>query len=98
METHINQSDIGTFQTLHPDAKGRITLGKLAKGVSSFHVTQQENGKILLEPYVEIPQHEQWLFNNKATMAGVLRGIKDAAEGRVHDLGSFVQYAEDDVK
>jgi hypothetical protein len=39
--------------TVRPDAKGRIALGALAKGVSSFRV-QEENGKLILEPYVEI--------------------------------------------
>jgi hypothetical protein len=43
--------------TVRPDAKGRIALGALAKGVSSFRV-HQENGRLILEPYVEIPIHE----------------------------------------
>ncbi|MEK7661086.1 MAG: hypothetical protein AAB680_03490 [Pseudomonadota bacterium] len=40
---------------LRPDAKGRITLGKLAEGVSSFRATIGENGTIVLEPFAEIP-------------------------------------------
>lgn len=27
----------------------------------------------------------------------IMRGLQDSAAGRVHDLGSFEQYAEDDV-
>ena len=35
---------------LRPDAKGRITLGKLAEGVSSYRVRKQPDGKLVLEP------------------------------------------------
>lgn len=41
---------------IKPDTKGRITLDKLAKGVSSFHViVNNKKGQIILEPYTEIP-------------------------------------------
>ena len=50
---------------LRPDAKGRISLGEIAKNVSSYRMTVQENGKILLEPYFEIPMSEKWIFENK---------------------------------
>ncbi len=39
-----------------PDAKGRITLGKLAEGVSSFRIYRDEREWIILEPYCEIPK------------------------------------------
>lgn len=41
--------------TIRPDAKGRITLGRLARGVSSFRATTDAMGRIILEPYTEIP-------------------------------------------
>lgn len=40
--------------TLRPDSKGRIALGDLAKGVSSYRVHKDQEGNIVLEPYVEI--------------------------------------------
>ena len=49
---------------LRPDAKGRITLGKLAEGVSSYRARRQKDGKIVLEPFVEIPAEERWLYEN----------------------------------
>ena len=98
MENHTNQEDKGVIQILHPDSKGRITLGKLAKGVSSFHVKQQNDGKLILEPYIEIPQREQWLFHNKEALAHVLQGIKESGEGNTHYLGSFDQYADDEIE
>lgn len=39
---------------LRVDAKGRINLGKWAKGISSFRVTRRPDGVIVLTPYVEI--------------------------------------------
>ncbi len=50
---------------LRPDAKGRISLGEAARNVSSYRMSVEENGKISLEPYVEIPLSEKWIFENK---------------------------------
>jgi len=49
---------------LRPDAKGRVSLGELAKGVSSYRVTQGDNGQITLTPYTEIPYAEKWIFEH----------------------------------
>lgn len=49
---------------LRPDAKGRIALGELAKGVSSYKIAKNENGQIILTPYTEIPYSEKWIFEN----------------------------------
>jgi hypothetical protein len=46
---------------LRPDAKGRITLGEITNNVSSYKVTVEDNGKITLEPYAEIPLAEKWI-------------------------------------
>ncbi len=79
---------------LRPDAKGRITLGKLAEGVSSYRARRQKDGKIVLEPFVEIPAEERWLWENKEALAAVKRGIADAKAGRLVSLGSFAKYAK----
>ena len=81
---------------LRPDSKGRITLGPLAKGISSFVVSQEADGRLMLEPYKEIPAREAWLFENPASLAAVRAGLADAAEGRLKDRGDFSQFAEDD--
>ena len=85
-----------SIKTVRPDAKGRITLGHLADGVSSFNVTQGKGGTIILMPYVEIPAIEEWLFNDKAALKAVKQGIKDAKAGRTVNLGSFAKYAKKD--
>ncbi len=82
--------------TLRPDSKGRITLGKLAEGVSSFRVHRQSDGKVVLEPFAEIPLRERWLYKNPEAMAMVEEGLRDSAAGRVSYAGDFSKYANDD--
>ncbi len=81
--------------TLRPDAKGRIALGALAKGVSSFRVHQEESGRVVLEPFVEIPERERWLYKNPEALAMVEQGLKEYGEGKIVRLGSFAQYLDD---
>ena len=82
--------------TVRPDAKGRITLGNLAKGISSFRVHSEEGGKIILEPFVEIPAREHWIFKNPEALAALEQGLADSAAGRTHYMGDFSQYANDE--
>ena len=82
--------------TLRPDAKGRITLGKMSDGISSFHAKQNMDGSIVLKPYVEIALEDSWLARNPEALRAVLQGLQDLKEGRVHDLGDFTQFIEDD--
>jgi hypothetical protein len=84
------------LKTVRPDAKGRITLGHLAHGVSSYSVTQDRHNRIILEPRVEIPANEKWLFDNKAAMKQVKQGLEDSAAGRVKNKGSFSKYKDDE--
>ena len=88
---------MATPVTLRPDAKGRIALGKLARGVSSFHASIDESGRIILEPYAEIPAREKWLFDNQPALAAVKRGLSQAAAGRVKSRGSFARFANDEI-
>lgn len=85
-----------TPKMVRPDAKGRITLGHLTDGVSGYSVTKDKSNKIILVPYVEIPEKEKWLFENKAALESVKRGLKNAAEGKIHDLGSFSKFIKDE--
>ena len=50
---------------LRPDSKGRINLGEVARNISSYRMIVETNGKILLEPYVEIPLSDKWIFEDK---------------------------------
>ena len=76
---------------LRPDSKGRITLGKLADGVSSYRARRQKDGKILLEPFIEIPAEERWVYENPDILAVIKRGLADSKAGRVTRM-SFKKY------
>jgi len=76
-------------RTVRPDSKGRITLGNLAAGVSSFKAYRDTQGRIILEPQVEVPAVEAWLWQNPAAMKSVQQGLRDSAEGKLVERGSF---------
>ena len=80
------------LRTVRPDAKGRIALGSLAEGISSFKVRKDSQNRIILEPFVEIPANEKWLYENKAAHTMVKKGLEDARAGRVVKKGSFAKY------
>ncbi len=82
---------------IRPDAKGRIALGALARGVSSFQATVEADGRIVLEPYAEIPAREKWLFENKEAMTAVREGLAESANGKTRSRGSFASFAEDQI-
>ncbi|MBL0942178.1 MAG: hypothetical protein IBJ00_05595 [Alphaproteobacteria bacterium] len=75
---------------LRPDSKGRLSLGALAKDISSFKVrVDKETHEIVLTPYTEIPFKEKWLFENETAMKSVKTGLKQSLKGEVKDRGSF---------
>ena len=86
------------IQQLRPDAKGRITLGKLAQGVSSFRARLMDDGRIILEPFAEIPAREKWLFNNQVALKAVKEGLSQVAAGKTRNIGSFARYADEDIE
>jgi hypothetical protein len=61
---------------LRPDSKGRINLGDLAHGVSSYRVVKGENGSLTFKPYLEIPFTEKWIFENKEILEKVKQQFK----------------------
>lgn len=83
-------------KTVRPDSKGRITLGSLAGGASSFKAYKDKKGRIVLEPQIEVPAIEAWLWKNPAAMKAVQKGLKDSAEGNLVERGSFAHFADKD--
>jgi len=89
METSIHQ--------IRPDSKGRINLGKLARGISSFRARRLDDGNILLEPFTEIPAREAWLFENPVALDAVKKGLAQVAAGETRSLGSFAGDVDEDI-
>lgn len=87
------------FTIVHPDPKGRISLGKfIPKGATGFRVWTDKSGQIILEPCVEIPVREAWLFSNKEALTQVRQGLADSAGGKTSRRGRFAPYADDDIE
>lgn len=55
----------------------------------------QDNGDILLTPVMVIPKRETWLLANPEAMEAVKKGLKEASEGKLVDLGSFSDRSPD---
>jgi hypothetical protein len=80
---------------VHPDSRGRLTLGSVAQD-ADYRVLVNERGQILLDPVVAIPASEAWLWENPALRASMERALNQAAAGEFEDLGSFAQFVDED--
>ncbi|MDH6266990.1 hypothetical protein M2360_002387 [Rhizobium sp. SG_E_25_P2] len=81
--------------TVKPDADGRVVLGALAAGVSSYKVSKRADGSLLLQPDPAIPPHEAWLRKNPTAMAQIERGLADAKAGRLTKAPDFSSFLEE---
>ncbi len=74
------------------DSRKRISLTKLLPGgkISSVRA-YKEKDRIVLEPMVEIPAREAWLYENRASLEKVKKGLSQ--KGTIK-RGSFAKYAK----
>ncbi len=78
---------------LSVDSRKRISLSKLLPELPVSSVRAYlDDGKIILEPMVEIPAREVWLYQNEKALARVRKGLSE--EGTIQ-RDSFAEYAED---
>jgi hypothetical protein len=77
---------------VHPDSRGRLTLGSVAQD-ADYRVLVNES---LLDPVVAIPASEAWLWESPALRASMERALNQAAAGEFEDLGSFAQFVDED--
>jgi len=80
---------------VHPDGRGRLTLGSAAKD-TDYRVLVNERGQILLDPVVAIPASEAWLWENPSLRSSMERALKQAGQDEFEDLGSFAEFADED--
>jgi hypothetical protein len=88
-------------RNVRPDAKRRVTLGKALEDlpdISGFDIYRDELGRIILDPQVNVPASEAWLYRNAKALASVQRGLREAAAGKAKRAGSFARYADDDAE
>jgi hypothetical protein len=74
-----------------PKASGAIENGDVR-----FTIHMNKAGQILLSPHVLHPE-EAWLYKNPKALASVRRGLKQLADGKRYNLGSFAQYLDDEI-
>jgi hypothetical protein len=68
------------------DDRNRLTIGELLKGSKRVRLYKNNRGEVLVQPVVEIPASELWLFQDKEALENVKKGLKDVAEGRISKL------------
>jgi len=83
-------------EIIKADKRGRLTVGDKASD-KQFRVLINSDGQILLDPVVVMSEREVWLYKNPQALMSVLQGLREAAAGEVHDLGSFVDCAADGI-
>jgi hypothetical protein len=93
------RKQIHKYLKLQLDTRNRVCLTHfLPKNldISSFRAYQDGN-KIILEPLVEIPAEEHWIYKNPKAMTSVMRGLEDIKEGRVSQIDrDFSEFINDD--
>lgn len=78
------------------DSKRRLLLPKgYVGGDKIFHIYVNKFGQIVLDPQVNIPASEAWLFENEAALASVDQGMREAKEGLALNRGSFANFVNE---
>lgn len=77
------QDEFEEIDTRTIDDRNRLTLGELVKGAKRVRLYRNERGEVLLQPVVEIPASEVWLFQNQEALESVKKGLKDISEGKI---------------
>jgi len=78
-----------------PDAKKRLSLGEALGGATAFNIYRNSFGQVILDPVKAVPASETWLYENPQALASVKQGLRESAEGKSVDLGSFAKYARE---
>lgn len=66
------------------DDRGRVTIGRVGvRGNDRFLVSTRPTGEILLTPLATVPKRELLVWQDAELRASLLRGLADAAQGRV---------------
>jgi len=89
----VNQNFRLIQAAANTDDNGFINLGQQASE-KSYRILVNDAGQILLDPIDNVPDREQWLWQNPTALSSLQRGIAQAKAGETQSLGSFAQYAE----
>ena len=96
MSTHalIKDSDFELItEFAQPDAKKRLSLGDALAGATAFNIYRNPLGQLILDPVKAVPASEMWLYENAQALASVKQGLRESAEGKTINRGSFARHA-----
>ncbi len=69
----------------------------LVKEGIAFQIWANSEGQILLEPQVNIPASELWVFDDKKVLASLDKAMFESMNGQVVKRGSFAKYVKDEA-
>jgi hypothetical protein len=78
-----------------PDAKKRLSLGEALREATAYNIYRNALGQIILDPVKAVPASEIWLYENAEALASVKQGLRESAEGKSVNRGSFAKYAKE---
>ena len=78
-----------------PDAKKRLSLGEALRGATAYNIYRNPLGQLILDPVKTVPASEMWLYENAEALASVKQGLRESAQGKNVDRGSFARFAEE---
>jgi len=78
-----------------PDAKKRLSLGEALRGATAYNIYRNPLGQLILDPVKTVPASEMWLYENAEALASVKQGLRESAQGKSVDRGSFARFAEE---
>lgn len=80
------------------DERARIAFGKAGvRKDDRYAVAVNNDGEILLTPLVSIPKRELFVWENQLVRKELAEGLQQSAAGEVVSLGSFAEFADDEV-
>jgi len=79
----VKSKDFAEVAEVKSDSKHRVALKRVKRSGKRYRVFENSAGQLLLDPVVTIPASEAWLFENRAALASVRKGLKQAAEGKL---------------
>ena len=91
-----DQNLVRVGKPVTPDSRKRVVLPKTVaqEGVAYF-IYHNSVGQIVLDPQASIPASELWIFENKAILASIDRGIRESLNGKTRNRGSFAKHVND---
>jgi len=78
-----------------PDAKKRLSLGEALGSATAYNIYRNSLGQLILDPVKAVPASEMWLYENAEALASVKQGLRESAEGKSVDRGSFTEHARE---